>query len=280
MTNIKVIQFFFIIILIFILYKVTNKKDEKFDAKILRGNREMCGKLCTRLTNCYGFSYNDKTNECYLSKTQLLGRPETNLFSNDYTRGMPLCTKRTQIADQVIASNNDLLNNSLYSCNTINVDGSQTPSYYSYMDKEIKLNTQDEIQKIKPIRYKMDELEYPYSYLDTYDIDKFDYLLTPLDQTKFTMKQLNDEVLGQYAYPHVCVSNISKENCLKDCLDNSDCKGTEWNPVYLRKLKDGSYELNENICCPKRILIKKIPRRNQFKYGNFYVKTLLDNNVL
>jgi hypothetical protein len=281
MTNNKIFQFLLIVMLIYILYKITNK--EYFDAKILRGSREQCGKLCTRLTNCYGFSYDNNTNNCYLSKTQLLGRPETNLFSNDYKRGMPLCTKRMQIADQVIASNDDLLNNSLYSCNTINIDGSQTPSYFSYLEKEIKLNTQnnvDEIKKIKPVRYKMDELVYPYSYLDTYDIDKFNYLLTQETQDKFMMKEFGDEFLGQYTYPHVCVSNISKESCFKDCLNNSDCRGTEWNPAYLRKLSDGSYELNENVCCSKRILAKRIPRRDQFKYGKFYVKMPLDKDEI
>jgi hypothetical protein len=73
-------------------------------------------------------------------------------------------------------------------------------------------------------------------------------------------------------FDHKCSANISQHDCVKFCLNNSDCVGIEWNPTYTPKISSGEYELHRNVCCPKRLIVKIIPRREEFKNGNFYLK--------
>lgn len=278
-----IFQIFVIILIIIIIF--TSTKRELFDAKIERINKDECGALCTKLTNCNSFSYDDVNKVCYVSKSQMLGKPLTNLYSPDYRQGLPLCNKKSQIIDPIIATNKDYKNNSIYSCislDSTNIDY-QKQKYYSYIEnKETELNSLDDIEKVPLKKYKMDELEYPTYMLQVFDIDNVKNIIHNENEDKqiFLMKEMDDEFLGQYLYPHVCASNVSKNNCLNDCLLNKKCIGTEWNPVYLKLLKDKTYQLNENVCCPKIRIIERIPRRSEFKYGKFYVKSYLSEDDL
>jgi PAN domain len=84
------------------------------------------------------------------------------------------------------------------------------------------------------------------------------------------------EYLGQYLLAHQCVVNVPQYDCLKFCDNDPKCAGTEWNKSIVRS--DGKDSLvYENVCCPKQVIKKIIPRRNQFSRGKFYVKTGLDN---
>ena len=77
-------QFLFIIIIIIIIYILLNtscddiNNIEGFDARVLNLTKEQCGKLCTSIIGCQGFSYNDQ-NQCYLSKTPILTKPVNSL---------------------------------------------------------------------------------------------------------------------------------------------------------------------------------------------------------
>ena len=83
------------------------------------------------------------------------------------------------------------------------------------------------------------------------------------------------EYLGQYLLGHQCVVNVPLYDCLKFCDNDAKCAGTEWNKSIIRS--DGKdNHVYENVCCPKQVIKKIIPRRNQFSRGKFYVKTGLD----
>jgi hypothetical protein len=83
------------------------------------------------------------------------------------------------------------------------------------------------------------------------------------------------EYLGQYLLGHQCVVNVPLYDCIQFCDNDSKCAGTEWNEAIVRS--DGkNNHVFENVCCPKQVIKKIIPRRNQFNRGKFYVKTGLD----
>lgn len=83
------------------------------------------------------------------------------------------------------------------------------------------------------------------------------------------------EFLGQYLLAHQCVVNVPFYDCIKFCDSDEKCAGTEWNKSIVRS--DGKNNLvYENVCCPKQIITKIIPRRNQFSRGKFYVKSDLN----
>ena len=101
------------------------------------------------------------------------------------------------------------------------------------------------------------------------------------------MNQYDEEFIGQYLFPHKCSTNISKKDCMDQCLRNKDCVGTEWNPtLFIKKGKPNLYEIEENICCPKIRIKKVIKRRRPNRKGHFYLKekknreTLQNGNIL
>lgn len=83
------------------------------------------------------------------------------------------------------------------------------------------------------------------------------------------------EFLGQYLLAHQCVVNVPFYDCIKFCANDPKCAGTEWNKSIIRSDGKNNY-VYENVCCPKQVIKKIIPRRNQFSRGKFYVKTDLD----
>jgi hypothetical protein len=95
------------------------------------------------------------------------------------------------------------------------------------------------------------------------------------------MRQYDDEFMGQYQFHHKCSTNISKDKCLKQCSESSDCVGTEWNPVLFKKVgKPNLYEIEENVCCPKKKINKVVTRRKDLRKGNFYLKELANKNYI
>jgi hypothetical protein len=115
------------------------------------------------------------------------------------------------------------------------------------------------------------------------NLDKNLHLVT--NPTKTTainiMKQYDDEFAGQYMYPHKCSTNIKKEDCMKQCLGDKDCVGTEWNPILFKKVgTPNKYEFDENVCCPKIRIKKVVPRRHEMRFGHFYLKEPVSRNYL
>lgn len=242
---------------------------ETFDAKIERTTRNQCGNICAKLLNCNGFSYDNTNQFCYISEKPLLGKPEANLYSGEYLTSFPLCNKQKQIEDPVIATKDDYKADATFRCNTVDPKLEQ---YFIYNDNEIQLNSLDDTKNILVDPFKMNQIDYPTSALKSYDIDDMKYILNDNTKLEHIMRELDDEYLGQYLYPHMCTSNISKKDCLSACVNDNNCAGTEWNPVYLNKLKNSQFEVNEGVCCPKRKISKAVPRTNDLKYGKFYAK--------
>jgi hypothetical protein len=69
-----------------------------------------------------------------------------------------------------------------------------------------------------------------------------------------------------------CVDNIDLNTCLKGCSKDNKCMGVEWNPLYLKLIKDDIYKQYKNVCCLKNNMDNLGERDTSFKSGNSYVK--------
>jgi len=268
-------QFLIIILFIFITYCVYNKyyRNEKFDQKVTRSSKENCGIMCTKVFGCKGFAV-DGNNSCFLSKSLIIGRPEQSVFSTEYNRAYTRCNKIKPVEDPVIATNLDLRNNATYVCN----DGetSNQKSFKFYDTKEKTLKTLEENNKIPMNNYTFEEIEWG----NSIELDDNKYLITNPTKSNsiYGMIEHDEEYLGQYVYPHKCSANISLKNCLRDCLKNKDCVGTEWNPSYFKQTNSKSndeYDLYKGVCCPKRKIREVVQRRKPFSFGKFYLKKII-----
>lgn len=283
-------QIFLLIFLVLILYyqdkSITNNKKstedcqnkrneknniiENFDEKVTKTTRENCGILCTKTYGCSAFSTDDKNN-CYLSKSLILGSPTNSKFMNEYDKNYFRCNKIAKIDDAVIASEMDFKKNATYSCLTSQTSTDQILKIFD--TKERDLDNINNLSTVKIDKYTIGEIDWN----NTVELVETPIEKSESDNNITIFTKQGDEYLGQYMYHHRCVSDIGQPDCLKDCLNDPKCLGTEWNPVYI-KITDGKYEVNSNVCCPKINIKRTIPRRDQFKYGHFYLKEKINKS--
>lgn len=245
------------------------KNIENFDARIKGLTKKKCGEICTSVVNCQGFSYSDD-NMCYLSKSPILGKSITSIFSDNYSQTDYRCNKSQPIRNETELITPEMLKrNSLYMCS----DSEQGKYNLNIICENLnmEIGDLDEIDKIDIPNYKIiTNLKWP--------VDKRDTLLkdtSAIDNFKVYEKS-PDEYNGQYLFPHKCVSNIDELSCLKLCDVDNECIGVEWNPFYMKNKSDNSYEIYKNVCCPKIQISDIIPRRKEFENGNFYIKKHVD----
>lgn len=285
-----------IIILSIFLYKHNNKLCgvENYDEKVLRTTRESCGVLCTKTYDCSAFASDNNT--CYLSKNPILGEPTNSPFMKEYNSNNFICNKLQKITDSVIASDMDFKKNATYVCTNKQstnvqpsvINGQQSTNSQPstnilkiYDTEEKDLNNIAELATAKINKYTIGEIDWGNQV--TLTEKPTENLANKNILTLFT--QQDDEFLGQYMFPHRCISNISQRDCLDQCLHNKKCLGTEWNPSYYKKI-NGKQKLYKNICCPKIQLKQNIPRRDDFKFGHFYLKEQInkindiDNSII
>lgn len=265
---------FVVFLIIFIYFVLSSEEYERFDEKVTMTTKKNCGIACTKALGCKGFQSDDVNNICYLSESLILGAPTKSPFMKEYNKNTERCNKLNPVTDVVVASELDLKKNATYICTPNQVQNNETIKIYDNNEKII---------------YNTDDL--PFINVDDYSFVKIDWgkeislnnypdLVTNKrpDHTIDIMVEHDDEYLGQYMFPHKCVENISQGNCLKQCLDNKNCAGTEWNHLYIKQLLDGKYDMYRDVCCPKIKIKQNIPRRDQFRYGHFYTKETIDRN--
>lgn len=264
-----------IAILIFILtyflwLTTTSKTDmEYFDAKITNATKVNCGVMCTKLMDCKGFMVGSN-NVCYLSKTPILGSPTDSVFGKEYDSNIERCNKYGNVNDITTVSEMDKKKNATYICVPDQIHNNQEYRIYDTTEKIIySLN---DIENINVENYTFIDMDWN----KEMKLEDYPKLISNPDQQEKTsitlLTEYTDEHLGQYMFEHKCSANISQYDCVKFCLNNPDCVGTEWNPIYTPQTASGEYELHRNVCCPKRQIIQSIPRREEFKNGHFYLK--------
>lgn len=268
--------FIFIFIVIILLFVKYNK--EHFDAKIEQVNEIECGTMCTKTVGCAGFAYNDK--KCWLGKQPILGRPEMSLYNEDYNPKIRRCNKFYSISDIYISTTGDYQKNMSYGCKDSEID--KNLNIYTYLNNKIKLDNEKSIDDIKVRQYPMTQITWP----KPFDKDTIPNALIseltkeiPNENIKI-MKEIPDYIEGKDLYETGCVSNISRMDCLKACLDDDNCRGTEWNPNLLKQLNNKDYEIYKNVCCPKGELTNTITRNDNNKEGKFYAKYVVNKNEI
>ena len=278
-----------LVVCVLVYYMHRTRDAEHFDSRLDGTTREQCGMACTKILGCAAFGYDDTKKLCYLSKDPIFTRPDTKVFAQYYKVDMPRCNKLYAIDDPLYNSRDNLLRNATFTCKA----AENGPDYIkTYMNKELTLDTIDDVNKLKLEPYTFVDIDWadgagdmntPNARTSVIDLGKNMNLVTnPTRATSVNvMKEYDAEILGQYLYPHECVSNISQKDCLKECLDNPYCAGTEWNPYMLAPIADADlsdpaqvnkYVVKSGVCCPKRVLSKAIPRTDAHKYGHMYVK--------
>jgi hypothetical protein len=215
--------------------------------------------------------------------------PDKKPFAQFYTRELPRCNKLYTINDPLYNSRNNLLRNATYLCKESENGIEKTKLY---MNREIPFDDVTKLNQVKLDTYSFENIGWDENYSDineikpitmTIDINKNLHLITnPTKSNSINiMKEYNNEFLGQYLYPHKCSSNITQNACLKQCLDDKLCVGTEWNPTLMTKVGEpNKYIIESGVCCPKRIITNSIPRRTEHKHGHFYIKeNVIKNNI-
>jgi hypothetical protein len=233
-----------------------------------------CGTMCTKTLGCAGFGYQNKT--CWLGRQPILGRPEMSLYSTDYKPEIKRCNKFYSISDIYINSAPDYQKNMSYVCQ--DSETSKKDNIYSYLDDIKKLNSLEDVDNISIRQYPMTQINWPKpNDLDTISNKLISELTHERPNENITvMKEISDYVEGKDLYDTGCIANIDRMDCLKACIDDKNCKGTEWNSGLLKQIKDKDYEVYKNVCCPKSELTKTIDRTDNNKNGKFYAKYVVN----
>lgn len=281
-----------IFVLLFLIVCTIPDKTEPFDAKILKISQDTCGSACTQFSGCRGFAFDPNTNTCWLSKSLISKNPDTSLFSQDYRTQFPRCNKIQSIFDTVTSTPDDFANNASYICAPSAMSTNVSYEVYAPNDKHHVIKSGIDGTMIKTVQDEdrnlvfRDQLtikqEFKDVVLDPYNIYDVPWpnsiytVLTPDDVKRYLaapskeipiMVRKDEEYLGQYMYDHKCVKDIELKHCLSACANNPKCVGTEWN----REFEDEG-KVYHNVCCPKIAIGQIVPRRSQYKNGNFYLK--------
>jgi len=285
-TIIVVITIFVIVMIFYIIIEDDDTESETmehYDLEIPNVSATECGTQCTEGLNCYGFAYKPIDKICYLSKSAILGEPMESLYSDKYSKLDRRCNKINRISDNKRIDGITLTQNSIYVCS----DGeNNTATEFQYANhgasalegnKTTIYDTADKDKLVSEnVKYEVHEITWPKTKTESNAISSQPYsnLLSSGNSLKqYGFVESDKEFLGQYMLAHQCVVNVPFFDCIKYCENNPNCAGTEWNKSMVKESAKGDYNyLYENVCCPKSVIKKIIPRRKEFNRGKFYVK--------
>jgi hypothetical protein len=284
-TNLQIYIFIGIIIIIsiYFIYYIdeyhADQSVEHYDARMSNITETQCGTECTQAQNCVAFGYKPIGGKCYLSETSILGSPIGHIYSDEYTKLDRRCNKINRINDEDRIDGISLTENSIYICSDGENNISTEFQYANYGASSLDnvnstIFNRSDTDRITPqtVQYPIGDIIYPKEKKDI--LPEF-IKKQEKDSTdkggKFGFIESDKEYLGQYTLAHQCVVNVPMYDCLKYCENSDNCAGTEWNKTLV-KTKGKENHLYENVCCPKAIIKKVIPRRNKFIKGRFYVK--------
>lgn len=253
-----------IIILLLIIYFLNKKnhKNEHYDARISEvSDIERCANICSSVYGCGGFAFDEPNKKCYISKYPLTVPPMPSQFSDGYNRKNIYCNKALPILSDVSINNDLYVDNKIYDCYTEEAE-SMGKKYFDIGKKGVDIQSND-VYGINSDSYKIQEITWPTSQVDIKFDDNLNYIYEN-NQVVYEADNQNEH-LGLYLNPSMCSTDTDLNKCLKDCTNNRNCEGVEYNVKYKEY---------DNVCCPKSKIEKKIKRRPITKYGTYYSKTL------
>ena len=149
-----------------------------------------------------------------------------------------------------------------------------------YHEENNEYNKQEalELEKLNSDENNLDK------YINEYETDinenKVDTNSNSQESKKSNIYEISPSIcLGNNLYNYECVTNVDLNKCLKECTNNDQCKGVEWNPLYLKLLTDNIYRKHKDVCCLKNNMNKLDDRDTNFKTGKSYIKrSNIENN--
>lgn len=311
-----VIVFILLMIFVYMGYSFCELDEynvEGYDGKISNVTKTQCGTECTISENCRAFAFKPISSTCYISKSNILGEPETSIYKSEYSKLDARCNKINPINDVDFIDDRVLTQNSIYICS----DGeNNTSSEFQYANlgssslettntigasagRGVPTKVGDRPLSAQPlaVNYDVFKIDYPSKELvkelvdkgqtpkelepNFYKLLKFDPLKTDdtkkPEPVKSVFIESDSEFLGQYMLNHQCVANVPLVDCLKFCDSKEKCVGTEWNKGLFVEDENNITNLYEGVCCPKLLIKKIVPRRNKVSGGKFYVKSNRSN---
>jgi hypothetical protein len=273
--NKYIIIIILLLINIFIYYKNKNKVHiEKYDGKITGiESINRCAAICSSVLGASGFAYDPTTSNCYISKYPITSPPMPAPYSSEYKPKNIYCNKFRPILSDQNLNSSSYVENRVYNCYTQDAQDGGLKYITESSTEEI---TNDKINLIKSDPYDLQTYDFGINLrgpITDIKIDSDNNIQYSLNNIGFDEKL--DEYLGQYMNPAVCKTNMDKKSCLKNCAENSNCVGTEYNTSYTDK-NNNTYI---NLCCPKSRITKQIPRRPIYQNGKFYNKKIVDITV-
>jgi hypothetical protein len=251
------------IIILFILIYNLNKKTkniEKYDVEIeQQTSLGKCGNICSSIYGCAGFATTDDGNKCWISKLPITSPPIPSKFMSNFDSTNIHCNKLRPITSDFGISDDNYTENKVYDCYTGEKADDLGRKYFDFNVKPEDLSDSS-FYFIKSESYNLHTIDFDRDTKITVD-SNFNVDINPDDISY--LEDGNNEYLGKYLSESICKTNVELSDCLNNCTLNPDCVGVE----YLKE-----YNGNYNICCPKSLIEKKIPRREKFKLGSYYSK--------
>jgi len=291
-----------LIILIGLIYIFNNKNIEPYDDRYTDSTMEKCAKFCKTREGCYAFAFDKNKKICYPSQRILVDRPFYGLYKDLYNPEFAVCNKVKPIEEPSNKIPfTDRKSNAMYEC--AEKAGLQPHLYFHNQDKLILLDEGQnfdfisEVDNYEVLNYRWTKNRYNYDHIDLLSKDRDDQinsvhinkdlktkvnsplslnnlanigLMTLFPKKKLvkpkkfkTFKMYDDFNNAEYLKNHKCVKGISKQRCLNYCMENINCEGVEWNPLFYDQ---------HNVCCPYRKIGQFVPRKDKHKLGQFYLK--------
>jgi len=258
---IKLLSIIILTIIIHYLHSKT-KSIENYDVKVNETtNIGKCGNICSSIYGCAGFAVSSDGTQCWLSKLPLTSPPIPSLYMSNFDSSNIHCNKLRPIASDFGISDDNYVENKVYDCYTGEKADDLGRKYFNFNVKPEDLSDSS-FYFLKSDPYKLNTINWDKDTQIKVDSD----FNVQVDPKKISYTQdADNEYLGKYLNSSVCQSNVSLDQCLKNCTDNSNCVGVE----YLT-----SYNGKTNICCPKSFIKDLKPRREKYKLGSYYTKKI------
>lgn len=272
-----------IVVLLITIYIRTQPIIENYDVVQSDSSAFICGDRCRSTEGCAGFGFSQKDKKCYLSKSFILGEPTTAFYKNEYKNSDTNCNKVSMISSRDITESGRKRNNA-FVC--VDKDKSSRIFYFK-KDNVLLLNSTDDINKvsddniydIQPFNWdkKVDIISEP-------EVQKIN-VCDVHDKKYNTFRMYNRIYDGDYLWDQKCASDISFEQCYKNCKENNDCVGFQYASVLIKDTdnKDNVKDIYKNVCCPLKSKGKYTETTADNSYWKYYDKqdsTILPSDMM
>jgi hypothetical protein len=231
----KLYTILILFIIIILLIKLKNHK-ENYDG-VIRDikNIEDCADLASSIYDVSAFGYNEVDKNCYISKTSLSKPPlQIHPYHNEFKKTDKICNKynflRKSREDITTSKSktNSLIANRIYDCYINKQNANEnTIQYYFEKNKPAKiLNSNEDLEKLSVTEHGMFDIEWPSEKRELNDID-ISYSINAINKNE--IKRDIDDILWN---PKIKIGNT-----LQNPLD-----------VYTDKNNFNLFKIDKNKC--------------------------------